>query len=70
MNKLRADKIILLRAVIGMLIQIVGEEKDAENGKHDEEFHQYDEPQRPADGHALETIYIKSPYFEEPRSHG
>ena len=53
-----------------MLIQIVGEEKDAENGKHDEEFHQYDKPQHPADGHALETIYIKSPYFEEPRSHG
>jgi hypothetical protein len=52
-----------------MLVQIVGEEKHTENRKHDEEFHEYDEPQHPSDGHALETIYIESPDFEEPCSH-
>ena len=69
MNQLRTHKIVFLRTVVGMLVQIVGKEKDAEDGKHDEEFHQYDEPQHPSDGHTLETIYIKSPDFVEPGSH-
>lgn len=44
---------------LGMLLEKIGEEEYLEDGKHDEEFDEYDCPQRLAEAHVPETVVIE-----------
>ena len=38
------------------------EKEDAQDGKHDEKFQQYDDPKRAAPGHIAKSLDIEMPY--------
>jgi hypothetical protein len=54
---------LLIRAEIPL--EEVREEKNPEDGKHNEKLHQNDSPKFPAPGHAPESVVVKSEYFYE-----
>ncbi len=69
-NYLRTDVIIFLRIIVGDRIQEVREEKYTQDAEHDKQLNENKQPKRFADGHTLETIYVKSPNFYNQVLHG
>ena len=45
-----------------ILLEEVGEEKDFEDGEHDEELYADNQPQRPPEGHRAEAIVVETEY--------
>jgi hypothetical protein len=60
-----ACNVFFLVLVGRLAAQKVRKEKEAENEEHDEEFHQYNQPQGAAQSHASKTFDIEVPDMEQ-----
>lgn len=62
LNKIAANIFALFPIAIHVAERI-GEKDQPQDDKHDEELDQNDEPQRPPQCHATESIHIKAVYI-------